>query len=347
MELVETLAVVIGVVLILALATQSLQELLKVVWPVKAQVRLSLARGLLEESTLAAGLHIDDARALSREVVDRLRSLGLRGVRKGAVRVDDLTADQLVALVERVNPALIPSLHALGTRDGSERQKAKTKEIAEHVRAWYPVAMSGMAARTTRRMRGFSLITSFAVVVALNVDALTLWSRVDADPKLRKELLEVVTDVRKQIDALEEAEEQGGSGEDDDGGGGEDDGDDGGDDGDGDDGDHGVNGDGLDDGDDGDDAPDEPVDERTLAERQAELERTIQEAVGSGLLAPPGDRRWNDPDWWLGIAIMTLLVSLGMPFWHETLGTLLGLRQRITPPGQRPASPPSGPVGDG
>jgi hypothetical protein len=42
-----------------------------------------------------------------------------------------------------------------------------------------------------------------------------------------------------------------------------------------------------------------------------------------------GERHPERLDWWLGILLSTFLVSLGAPFWHDTLETLFGIKNRV------------------
>ena len=278
-SLLETLLTLVGVILILALASQALQELVKVFFPIRSHTRQQALSGLLQEASVATDLNRVDGQKIFDAVMERLRGLGQSGVRPSAVRLDSLTAEDLKGLVEKIDYRSVPSLAALD--DGQSQLEA----VAERTREWFALAMAGpVDARNGRRNRAVAVITAAVVVLGLNVDAVTVLERARADPAFRASVIESaqrLDSLNQELQAAQDAES--------------------------------ANHD----------------DVETARAALDDALATVLSGDDAVLANIGGDRKWNDVEWWAGILIMTLLISLGASFWHDTLGALFGVKKRI------------------
>src|SRR5215210_5055557 len=181
LSLLETLLTFVGVMLVLALAAQSLQELVKAMFALKGQTTLRGLKGLVNEAVRSTGLN-QSGDDLLKSVVRRLQGLGQNGVRPNALRLDTLTANQLSDLILHVDPREVPDLRGSHPDAG----QAALALIAERASTWFPLAMEPVAERYRRRMRVVSLVSSAAVVLALNADALTIFRQAQENDEFRQ-----------------------------------------------------------------------------------------------------------------------------------------------------------------
>jgi hypothetical protein len=176
----EVLLSFVGVMLVLALAAQSMQELVKVVFAIKGQTTRRALEGLLTEAATAEN-QPQSGPDLVERIVERLRGLGQNGVRPGAVRLDSLSADRLTDLILHVDPRRVAGTKTLP----EDAARVTLRRIADHAEAWFPLAMEPVADRYRRRMRGLSFVSSAVIVLALNADALTILKLSRDDPSFR------------------------------------------------------------------------------------------------------------------------------------------------------------------
>ena len=106
-SILEALLTFVGVILLLALAAQGLQELMKAGFGLKGFTRLAALQGLVGEAVAAKGLGSETAVDIVDNVMGRLRGLGQKGVRSKAVRLDHVKPDDLVDLIKLVSPSEI------------------------------------------------------------------------------------------------------------------------------------------------------------------------------------------------------------------------------------------------
>ena len=283
LSLLETLITFIGVMLVLALAAQSIQELIKIIFALKGQTALRGLRGLINEAAQSQGL-INSAEDIYRSIVRRLQGLGQNGVRSKALRLDALTASQLADLLKHLNPAEVSDLRT----SQHKTAEATLAALAKRAEAWFSLAMDPVAERYRRRMRGVAFVSSAVVVLMLNADALVIFRQARDDDQFR-ERVGVAT---AELGGLHKrVQELGG---------------------------RCVKGDSA----------------GACKELKPVLDsldtRALQVATDTTFLAGvTGPRRPKDLDWWLGILLSTLLVSLGAPFWHDALEALFGVKNRI------------------
>lgn len=304
-SLLMTLVTFIGLMLVLALAAQSVQEVIKAMFTIKGQTALRGLQGLISEAAAKEGQHASAANLID-AVQTRLKRLGQNGVRRGAVRLDSMSRELLASLISEADPSKIEGLRGIG-RDEAE---CTLKRIADRTKEWYPLAMEPVDDRYRRRMRAYALLSSAIVVLGLNADAWTLLQRARTDPAFQAAVaadairLDSLSQRVERERAAVQAE---------------------------------LNG--LTAGGTGDVATRSPADTLTAPSRaQAllstsdSLRRELARVVGrdnSVLFGTIGAFRWGDPTWWVGIVASILLVSLGAPFWHDVLEAVFGWKTKI------------------
>lgn len=179
--LLELLVAYIGVILVLALASQSLLEAAKTMFPLEGFTRMGSARMLLEEAARASGLPAAAGRDIYAAVARRLSGLGQKGW--VGVRLDALSREQLVELVGSLGPAQVPTLQDFPDA------KAALDQVARRAGSWYDLAMEPVADRYLRRMRVANIAGAAVVVLFFNVDGLALMQRLRTDAGTRSELV--------------------------------------------------------------------------------------------------------------------------------------------------------------
>jgi hypothetical protein len=286
LSLLETLLTFVGVMLVLALAAQSLQEVVKAMFALKGQAALRGLRGLIYEAVRSTGMN-QSGDDLLKSVVRRLQGLGQNGVRRTALRLDALTASQLSDLILHVDPREVPDLRTSNPDAG----RAALELIAKRATAWFPLAMDPVADRYRRRMRGVALATAAAVVLALNADALTIFRQAQTNDQFRQQ----VSSVTKQLTGLQAQVRDLG--------------------------DRCLTTEAV-----SSDSACAPLGPALDSLNQAALTAAADTAFLAGITGP---RRPRDPNWWAGILLSTLLVSLGAPFWHDLLETMFGVKNRV------------------
>src|SRR6266704_166617 len=306
-SLLEGVITFIGVMLVLSLAAQSLQEVIKIMFAVKGQARRQALEGLIAEATRAAGLRPGDSENLVADVVGRIRGLGQKGVRPGAIRLDSLTADELGTLIETVLPDTLPSLTSLAP----DAAQDLLGQVAARAKTLFGVAMEPVEDRYGRRMRGLAVACAAVVVVGLNVDARYVFQEARLDPAYRAAIgatlpeAQVIAQRRKAREDSIVAHP------------------------------------------DLPDSVIARLRQEAQADRDSVAAILGKLQTGAFTIGSPEPRKWASLGWWVGILISVLLVSQGAPFWNDLLGTVLGLKNRLQPapsgPGGAPPVPAAGP----
>jgi hypothetical protein len=292
LSLLETLLTFVGIMLVLALAAESLQELVKAGFALKGQAALRGLRGLISEAVKSRGL-TNSGEEIYQSIVRRLQGLGQNGVRPTALRLDALTDKQLADLLRSVNPAEISDLKNMQHQNAG----AELEELAETAKRWFPMAMDPVADRYRRRMRGLAFLSSAVVVWALNADAITLFRRARDDDQFRQHVNAATAELSGLQKRVQELTQRCGT----------------------------------------------PATTDTtrasadsVCQRELEAARDTARVRGGQIAADTtfiagltGPRRPKEIKWWIGILLSTFLVSLGAPFWHDTLETLFGIKNRV------------------
>lgn len=300
-KLLETLLAFVGVMFVLALAAQSVQELLKAAFTIKGQTLLKAVEGLVRESVRAQGQWSIDAEAILKELTRRLQALGQGGFRKKALRLDTLPAPKLNELLAGIDPGLVPGLPV-------DRPVAKEvlAGIAAQAEKWYDLAIAPVDERYRRRMRVLALLASAIVVIPLNAGAKRIYDASRSDTTFQRRVAEAVarydTMTRAADTVVAPADTSVAA---------------------------------------ADSAAivaDTVITPRVQAPRpSAAAERAALEdllAEGGGLLkfGPPSRAELGRLSWWFSILVSVLFVSLGAPFWHDLLETVFGLKNRLRGP---------------
>lgn len=175
-SLLQALLTFVGVMMVLALAAQSIQEVAKTVFTLKGDAQLRAMKGLIEESIKLHGPKDVDPKKVLDAVTARLSNLGQKGWFK--VRLDELGAENLKDLIETLEPGAVSAAKGAAT-------KAILGAIAAQAEKWYPLAVCPVDNRYRRRMRVVALLASAAVVVPLNAGADRIFNLARTDPAFR------------------------------------------------------------------------------------------------------------------------------------------------------------------
>lgn len=295
-SVVETLIAFVGIMLVLALVAQSLQELIKVTFVPKSRVAVAALRGLIREAAAANGQMDTDGDDILGAVIARLQALGQKGFGKKGIRLDTLNATLLRDLIGGVSAANVSGLKALSDEAATHRLKTIAKQAGD----WYQLAMGPQNDRYRRRMRALALATSAAVVIAANANAFRLFKVVRNDPTLRASLV-AQSDTLRTAEAATRALQDSLQ---------------------------------LLVADTPDTAAASPVADsllRRLASRTAQRDSiaNTQLARVTEVLGVVQRSDFGHPAWWLGILFSTFLVSLGAPFWHDALESLFAFKSKL------------------
>lgn len=309
--LLQTLLAFVGIILVLALAAQSIQEIIKTIFTLKGSAQLKAIEGLVNEAVRHKGQHTIDAAAIMTEIQRRLNALGQNAWRKGKVRLDEIGADSLKDLIESVPPSALPGLPV-----GEPEAKAALAAIADQAHKWFPLAVRPVDARYRRRMRVLALVSSALIVIPANAGAGRMFGLARTDASFRATVdsmitaLESIPDTATVPDTANQVVTRGPA----------------------------------------DTTPAdttaaaadttvEAADTATspAAARNARAAAALDllRADRSGFFAPPARADLGRLSWWLGIVISILLVSMGAPFWHDVLESIFGFKNRIRAEGQQ------------
>ena len=186
-SLLDVLLTFVGVMFVLALAAQSVQELLKAMFVFRGQAMRKALEGLIAEAVASQSLNQESATALMKELIRRLQVLGQKGWRDTSIRLDSLPADKLKELVATTDPTTIPSLQV-----DKLIAKGILKEIGLQAEKLYDLAVNPVTERYKRRMRVLALAVSAMVVIPLNVGAKKVWDAARTDAAFRQNVLSLV-----------------------------------------------------------------------------------------------------------------------------------------------------------
>lgn len=291
LSLLEVVLTFVGVMLILALIAERLQELVKASLALKSGTRLAAIRRLVIESARSKGLMPIDGQQIFEDLIERLRNLGQGGLRKSAVRLDSIDREQLSGLIKLVNSANVSGIS--GGKD--EAAKTKLAEIGQQAEDWFDLAMRPVNDRHGRRMQIWSLAMALLVVGALNADAFAILKQARNDPEFRRVVaeqqarLQVADSEAKLVnDSLAAVP---------------------------------------------DTVKPDSARMKLLARRDslvAGRDSLLFAAAQSPTLFAGYPHGWEFSWAWLfGILFSAVLVSLGAPFWHDLLESLVGMKNRI------------------
>jgi hypothetical protein len=289
-SLLEVVITFVGAILVLALAAQSLQEIVKSVLAFKSWARLTAVRRLVNESARAVGLMTPDGEEIMDQVIERLRNLGQKGFFKGRVRLDVVDKKKLADLIAGLDHNRIAGLRALDAEIG----KGRLAQVAEQTKKWFDLSVDPVTDRYRRRMQFGALVAGLAVVLVGNADAFWILRQARNDPAFREAVNVQATSLSatdSTVRALNDSLESDTTAE---------------------------------------DSVWEPLAARrdsAVAQRDSLALGAVR---GDRPLFPGYSKDWRfSLEWLTGILISALLVGLGAPFWHDLLESLVGMKDRI------------------
>lgn len=292
-SLLEVLLTFAGVMLMLALVAERLQEIIKASLALKSGTRLAAVRQLVVESARANGLLPSDGEQIFEELVERLRNLGQSGLRRKAVRLDALDKHQLSQLIGVVNHAKVSGL-AGGKADEGQ---ATLREIGKQAEQWFELAIDPVDDRHRRRMQLWAVGMALVVVGVLNADAFAILNQARNDPAYRQAVAAQAAGLQRAdsvVKLLGDSVAAAGK----------------------------------------DSTRADSLRAKVAARRDTAVVRRdnlmMESATGPTRLFAGYPKGWRFSwRWLLGMLLSAVLVSLGAPFWHDVLESVLGLRNRI------------------
>ena len=245
---------------------------------------------------VAPGLIVADVLSL-RDVVFN-ESLELLGKVQEIATKQNLTGLQndVAAISKEISDARSALDAALGT------VKTRLMETEQ----WFDTTMQSFEERYHRGMRTYALVIAMLVVIALNADVFRIYRQISGDEVLRSALAAAGPAIAAQQEKIEDREAE------------------------------------L-------DASASPTTIKEIEAQKEEIQDLVQSytdigldpiswkgmtAWGNGLITDPFGETWwsarrGDVKTLLGWILMTLLLSLGAPFWHDTLESLFGVKNML------------------
>jgi hypothetical protein len=235
----------------------------------------------------------DDARQVL------LRAMQNQGIANPAATLDNIRA--LALTLEKTNPEL-----ANDVRLSLAIMHEAPSQFVAKIHGWFDQTIDRVSARFTASTRVITCVTALIVAFAIQLDSFALINRLAADPELRKTLLTQAQGLEKNPPASVTSPQQGPAGN-----------------------------------------PPAASQSQQQDDNAKSVERIMQITDGAlasrGLISWPTKWTWKHFYWilWypvfedyslhklLGILLTGALLSLGAPFWYDTLKTALRLRSAI------------------
>ena len=296
----NTIIAVVIVLLVLSLVVQSIQSLVKKLLKLKSTVFVNSMLDLFQyvESEKLLG---QQPEAIVELVKEEFRKLG-RETLRGRPMFDSISKEDLLKIVDKIvqnDPRI-------------DKSKLDPKRIQQELEKWFETVMQGFNERYARHMKSVAVIIAFLVVVVLNANFFSVYRNIAASDALQAKILAAGAEVQKQAAAANPASPPGGT----------------------------TN-------------QSEQQAKEDLKKSAAEVQQYANEYKGFGFtpLKPQqvGDFVWAQGVWQgapksaraahagkvlLGWLIMTLLLSVGAPFWQDALESLFGLKGLIRKKGE-------------
>jgi hypothetical protein len=302
----NTIIAVVIVLLVLSLIVQSIQSLVKKLFKLKSTVFVNSMLDLFQyvESEKLLG---QQPEAIVELVKEEFRKLG-RETLRGRPMFDSISKEDLLKIVDKIvqnDPRI-------------DKSKLDPKRIQQELEKWFETVMQGFNERYARHMKSVAVIIAFIVVVVLNANFFSVYRNIAASDALQAKILAAGAEVQKQAAAQNPANPQ--------------------------------------------TSPSTPGGTTNQSDQQAkedlkksanEVQQYADEYKGFGFtpLKPQqvGDFVLAQGVWQgastsvraahagkvlLGWLIMTLLLSVGAPFWQDALESLFGLKGLIRKKGE-------------
>lgn len=314
---------VVVVLLALSLVVQSVQTALKKLFKIKSlQIEQSLVHlfyYVLDKDALSSMATMTDkspflrmmtraphpadrdpaVKALFQGVVNKFRQLG-RVTQSGALMLDSISKEDLKKCIQEVIADQAVPAAAAGSSIKAFTQ-AETASLMAKVDAWYDTVMQSFEERYVRSMKTWALIISAAVVILLNANFFNVYRNIAISDVMRNSILQTQGEISKRL------AEKAGS------------------------------------------AATQPQDLQAWFDQSRQTILSNAEffsGFGFSKIKPRQVWQWlvRSGDWenvdiwsWLshgisvlvGLTIMTLLLSVGAPFWQDVLESLFGVKNLL------------------
>lgn len=181
----NTIIAVVVVLLVLSLIVQSLQSLIKKIFKMKSSVFLSSMLDLFQyvDSKSLMGKQPQELVTL---VQEEFRKLG-RETLLGRPMFDSISKEDLLKIVDRIAQTH-PDLQG----------KVDPVKIQEELRKWFETVMQGFNERYTRHMKSIGVVIAFIVVVVLNANVFTVYRNIATSEVLQARIASLGEKYRKQ-----------------------------------------------------------------------------------------------------------------------------------------------------
>jgi hypothetical protein len=241
-----------------------------------------------------------EVEAIYQGIVSNLKQLG-RIAPSGTLMLDSIAAEDLKKCFAQVIDDL-PTKAASISKERIAQMRSGTSGILAGVDSWYGTVMQSFEERYTRRMKTWSLIISAIVVIVLNANFFNVYRNIAVSEAVRNSIMQTQGEVSKRL--ASQATEA------------------------------------------------EVVESQTIKQWYDESKQAImgnaQFYTGLGFTNIKPRQVWdwlsNSGGWeniafwpWFkhgvyvltGLAVMTLLLSVGAPFWQDTLESLFGIKNLL------------------
>lgn len=293
----DTIIAMVVVLLVLSLLVQSIQSLLKKLLKLKSTVVMSSLLDLFQyvDTQKLIGQKPEDFVGL---VKSEFQKLG-RQTARGNLMMDSIAKDDLLQVVDRI---------ARNHPDIDLKQFNPATFQAE-VDKWFDAVMQSFDERYTRHMKTVAVIIAVVVVIVLNANIFTVYRNIALNDALRTAIVSIGPQVQKQAGMNNAAGN----------------------------------------------SPNEAAPPKTEDQTKPEIKQNVDQlqqfikdyrGLGFAPLKPQQIKSFikGDGDWQhssaserfvhalkvlLGWGIMVLLLSVGAPFWEDTLESLFGVKNLL------------------
>lgn len=173
----NTIIAVVIVLLVLSLIVQSIQSLVKKLFKLKSTVFVGSMMDLFQyvESEKLLG---QKPEAIVGLVKEEFRKLG-RETLRGRPMFDSISKEDLLKIVDKI----------VQTDPSIDKSKLDPKRIQQELGKWFETVMQGFNERYTRHMKTVAVIIAFIVVVVLNANFFSVYRNIAASDALQAKIL--------------------------------------------------------------------------------------------------------------------------------------------------------------
>ena len=182
----DTIIAMVIVLLVLSLLVQSIQSLLKKILKLKSSVVMNSMVDLFEyvESEKLIGKQPHEFVEL---VKTEFQKLGRENVR-GKLMLDTISKDDFLKIVDRI----------VQTNKSIDVNKFDPKQLRDELSNWFDAVMQSFDERYTRNMRSIAVVIAAVVVIVLNANVFTVYRNIALNDVLRAAILRAGPEIEKQ-----------------------------------------------------------------------------------------------------------------------------------------------------